>query len=229
MAKRVEAMLEIPAAEPTVASEATVVKSAQPESIATTSGITRYFTATSIDGYIADQDNSLDWLFQAHDDAHGEGRWESFIGAVGAMAMGATTYEWVLEHEKLLDDPAKWHEFYGDIPCWVFSHREIPAIPNADIRFVQGDVRPVHEEMTAAAGGQNIWLVGGGELVGRFADEGLLDEIQLHVAPVTLGAGAPLLPRRITAQRLTLRSVEEEGGFAYLTYSVSRDRPATSG
>jgi uncharacterized protein YecE (DUF72 family)/dihydrofolate reductase len=227
MAKRLEAMLEIPAIEPLAASEATVVQTAQPEPIASTTGITQYFTATSIDGYIADQDNSLDWLFQAHDDAHGEGRWESFIGAVGAMAMGATTYEWVLEHEKLLDDPAKWHEFYGEIPCWVFTHRELPAIPNADIRFVEGDVRPVHQEMTAAAGGKNIWLVGGGDLVGGFADEGLLDEIQLHVAPVTLGAGSPLLPRRITAPRLELRSVEEEGGFAYLTYAVAR-YPATS-
>ena len=58
--------------------------------------------------------------------------------------------------------------------------------------------------MTAAAGGKNIWLVGGGELVGAFADEGLLDEIQLHVAPVTLGAGAPLFPRRIDVARLRL-------------------------
>ncbi len=230
MAKRLEAMLEIPVVEPasevaevTVA-EAAVVETSTPEMSTTTptSGKTQYFTATSIDGYIADQDNSLDWLFQAHDDQHGEGRWDDFIGAVGAMAMGATTYEWVLEHEKLLEDPAKWHEFYADIPCWVFTHRELPAIPNANIRFVQGDVTPVHEEMRAAADGKNIWLVGGGELVGLFADAGLLDEIQLHVAPVTLGGGAPLLPRRITAPRLTLQSAEEEGGFAYLTYSVSR-------
>ena len=98
----------------------------------------------------------------------------------------------------------------------------LPAIPNADIRFVQGQVTPVHAEMAAAAGSKNIWLVGGGELVGLFADAGLLDEIQLHVAPVTLGGGAPLLPRRITAPRLTLQRAEEEGGFAYLTYSVSR-------
>jgi uncharacterized protein YecE (DUF72 family)/dihydrofolate reductase len=213
MAKRLEAMLEIP-----------VVETETPEMSTTTptTGKTQYFTATSIDGFIADEDNSLDWLFQAHDDKHGEGRWDAFIGAVGAMAMGATTYEWVLEHEKLLDDPAKWHEFYADIPCWVFTHRELPAIPNTDIRFVQGEVTPIHEEMTAAAGGKNIWLVGGGELVGLFADAGLLDEIQLHVAPVTLGAGAPLLPRRITSLRLTLQNAEEEGGFAYLTYSVSR-------
>jgi dihydrofolate reductase len=76
--------------------------------------------------------------------------------------------------------------------------------------------------MTAAAGDHNIWLVGGGELVGSFADEGLLDEVQLHVAPVTLGAGAPLLPRRIDSSRLTLRQVEQEAGFAYLTYDVAR-------
>ena len=137
------------------------------------------------------------------------------------MAMGATTYEWALENDKLLENPGKWHEYYGDIPCWVFTHRELPAIPNADIRFVQGDVRAVHEEMTAVADGKNIWLVGGGELVGAFADEGLLDEIQLHVAPVTLGAGAPLLTRRIDSQRLTLVRAEDVGGFAYLTYSVS--------
>jgi uncharacterized protein YecE (DUF72 family)/dihydrofolate reductase len=229
MAKRLEAMLEVPprATMPV----ATPVKraSAKPAAaeVPAAASKTQYFTATSIDGYIADPDNSLDWLFQAHDDAHGKGRWDAFIGAVGAMAMGATTYEWMLEHEKLLDEPGKWHEFYGDIPAWVFAHRELPPIPGADVRFVQGDVTPVHEAMASVAGVKNIWLVGGGDLAGQFADRGLLDEIQIHVAPVTLGGGAPLLPRRITAPRLTLRSAEEEGGFAYLTYAVARDTDAS--
>jgi dihydrofolate reductase len=183
---------------------------------------TQYYTATSIDGFIADADNSLDWLFEAHTEEHGEGRWEEFIGAVGAMAMGATTYEWVLEHEHLLDEPKKWHEFYDDIPSWIFTHRELPPIPDADLTFVQGDVAPVHQAMRAAAGDKNIWLVGGGELVGQFADAGLLDEIQIHVAPVTLGDGAPLLPRRITSGQLRLVSMEREAEFAYLTYAVER-------
>ena len=223
MAKRLEAMLQIPVAEPVATTQTAVIGTERPEMIAptTTTGKTQYFTATSIDGYIADQDNSLDWLFQAHEEQD-ESQWDAFIGAVGAMTMGATTYEWALEHDKLLENPGKWHEYYGDIPCWVFTHRELPAIPNADIRFVQGDVGPVHEQMGAVAGGKNIWLVGGGELVGRFADEGLLDEIRLHVAPVTLGGGAPLLPRRITAPRLTLTSADIVGGFAFLTYSVAR-------
>ena len=72
----------------------------------------------------------------------------------------------------------------------------------------------------AAADGQNIWLVGGGDLVGQFADQGLLDEILLGIAPVMLGAGAPLLPRRLGADRLTLQGVEHDERFVFLTYRV---------
>jgi len=80
--------------------------------------------------------------------------------------------------------------------------------------------------MVNAARGKNVWLTGGGDLVGTFADHGLLDEVILGVAPVTLGAGAPLLPRRLLSARLNLIDVERVGQFAYLTYAL-RD-PATS-
>jgi hypothetical protein len=71
-----------------------------------------------------------------------------------------------------------------------------PPVPGAKLTFVAGDVRPVHAAMRAAACDKNVWIVGGGELAGAFVDAGLLDELILGVAPVTLGAGAPLLPRR---------------------------------
>jgi dihydrofolate reductase len=180
---------------------------------------TQYYTATSVDGFIADERNSLDWLFEV--DGDGENPFAGFFAGVGAFAMGATTYEWVLDHDRLLDEPQKWHGYYGDVPSWVFTHRDLPAIPGADVTFVRGDVRPVHEAMVRAAGGRNVWLVGGGELVGAFADAGLLDEIILSVAPVTLGAGAPLLPRRLTSSRLSLRDVRRNGQFANLTYAVA--------
>lgn len=179
---------------------------------------TVYYTATSFDGYIADPRNSLDWLFEV--DEGGVDRFTPFFAGVGAFAMGSTTYEWVYAHENLAEHPEKWREPYGDTPAWVFTSRDLPAIRDAHVTFVRGDVRPVHEAMVAAAGGKDIWLVGGGELVGAFADHGLLDEIVLGVAPVTLGAGAPLLPRRLTAKQLTLRAVEQVGQFAYLTYAV---------
>ncbi|GAA1866071.1 dihydrofolate reductase family protein [Asanoa iriomotensis] len=179
---------------------------------------TRYYTATTIDGYIADADNSLDWLFEVTDR---DDRFAPFFAGIGAFAMGATTYEWMLDHEKLLEQPEKWQEWYADRPLWVFTHRDLPRIPGAAITFVSGDVRPVHAAMTEAAGDRDIWLVGGGELVGTFADAGLLDELILGVAPVTLGAGAPVLPRRLPSSRLTLTTAEQVGPFAYLTYRVS--------
>lgn len=123
---------------------------------------TQYYTATSADGFIADPDNSLDWLFEV--DRSGPDRFTTFFGGVGAMCMGATTYEWVLGHDRLLERPDAWQAYYGDTPCWVFSHRDLPAIPGANLRFVSGDVGPVHTDMITAAGGANVWLVGGGEL-----------------------------------------------------------------
>jgi dihydrofolate reductase len=183
---------------------------------------TQYYTATSLDGFIADENNSLDWLFQVEPAEPTVDRFAAFFGEVGAMAMGATTYAWVLDHEQLLDTPGKWQDYYGTTPCWVFTHRDLPPIPGADVRFVQGEVTVVHEEMTRAAAGKNVWIVGGGELVGQFADQGRLDEILLGVAPVTLGAGAPLLPRRLTASDLTLTRVEQDGQFALLSYAVAR-------
>ena len=74
--------------------------------------------------------------------------------------------------------------------------------------------------MVEAAGDRNVWLVGGGDLVGAFADAGLLDEIWLGMQPVFLGAGAPLLPRRLTSKRITLESARKDGQQALLVYSV---------
>jgi dihydrofolate reductase len=186
-------------------------------------GMTQYYTATSIDGFIADEHDSLSWLFEvpAGDDDEGhEQRFAGFFADVGAMAMGATTYEWVVEHDQLLEHPEKWKGYYGDTPCWVFTHGELPVIEGADLRFVQGQVAPIHQAMVAAAGDKNVWIVGGGELVGQFADEGLLDEILLNIAPVTLGSGAPLLPRRLLASNMTLSALERHGQFVAATYRV---------
>ena len=180
---------------------------------------TQYYTATTIDGFIADDHNSLDWLFEVAEDESNP--FAAFFAGVGAFAMGATTYQWVLDHDGLLEHPEKWTAEYGDVPAWVFTHRDLPAIPGAALHFVQGDVRPVHAAMTAAAAGKDLWVVGGGALAGDFADAGLLDELILGVAPVTLGAGAPLLPRRLPSSRLSLSSLERHGEYAYLTYAVA--------
>ena len=180
-----------------------------------------YFTACTLDGFIADADNSLQWLFDSAKDDVDDGGWDDFIAEIGPMAMGATTYQWILEHEDLIGSPEKWQQWYADRPAWVFTHRELPPIPGVDLRFASGDVRPVYDEMVAARDG-NVWLVGGGDLVGQFDDAGLLDEIQLGMRPVTLGAGAPLLPRRILSSRLSFREVRHTGQSVQLVLDVKQ-------
>src|SRR5690606_18763446 len=103
--------------------------------------------------------------------------------------------------------------------------RDLPVIPGADITFVRDDVAAVHPAIVAAAGDRNVWILGGGDLAGQFVDAGLLDELTLGVAPVTLGAGAPVLPRRIE-QRLRLEEAAASGGFAFLRYNVTRPERA---
>jgi dihydrofolate reductase len=174
---------------------------------------TQYYTATSLDGFIATEDHSLEWLFQLGDVE--ETSYPEFIAEVGALAMGASTYEWMLEH---VAGKEPWP--YGQ-PTWVFTHRDLPPVSGVDIRFVSGDVRPAHALMVEAAGDKNVWLVGGGDLVGQFHDAGLLDEIIVQIGSVTLGAGRPLLPRMIAFPPLALQSVRQIGsGFAELRYTV---------
>ncbi len=181
---------------------------------------TQYFTATSLDGFIATTDDSLDWLFPLGDIEATS--YPTFIRDVGALAMGSATYEWMLRHLIGPDarEPQPWP--YKQ-PAWVFSSRTLQPIAGEDIRFVRGDVRPVHREMAAAAGGKNVWIVGGGELAGQFYDHRLLDELFVQVGSVTLGAGKPLFPRAITSPPLRLVSARAIGaGFAELHYEIPR-------
>jgi dihydrofolate reductase len=174
---------------------------------------TQYFVAASIDGYIADANGKLDWLFP-FDNAEGVAEhYKAFISGVGALAMGAATYEFVLAHSR-----EAWP--YVGLPTWVFTHRELPGLPGADIRFTTEDVGAVHEQMVRAAGGKNLWLVGGGNLVAQFARRGLLHELLLGVVPVVLGGGVPLLPTSITGP-LALKDITRFGrGMLELRYEL---------
>jgi dihydrofolate reductase len=136
--------------------------------------------------------------------------YDAFIAEVGALAMGSTTYEWLLDHVET---------WPYELPCWVFTHRELRVVPGAEVEFVSGDVAPVHAELAAAAGDRNIWIVGGGDLAGQFTAAGLLDEVLVTIAPVTLGAGAPLLPRHV---ELRLDETGRNGDFVAARFSVIR-------
>lgn len=178
--------------------------------------LTTYYTSTSLDGYLADEDDSLDWLLAQPEDTGpmvgGPMGYADFVAGVGAACMGSTTHRWIVEHQTAHGEPWPYA-----MPVFVFSHRTPDVMTGADVRLVSGDVRPVHEAMVEAAGGRGIWILGGGDLAAQFADAGLLDEIVVALAPVTLGAGRPLFPRR---HDLTLTELAHNGVFACARYRV---------
>lgn len=179
---------------------------------------TQYFTATSLDGFIATEDHSIDWLFPLGDLNHSS--YPEFIANVGALAMGSGTYEWMVRNaEKVVAEVGSPWPYTQ--PAWVFSSRTLPLIQGANLHFVKGDVRDIHAEMRTAAGDKNIWIVGGGDLAGQFYDAALLDELIIQVGSVTLGKGKPLFPRRVLSPNLCLMSVQQLGsGMVELRYEV---------
>lgn len=181
---------------------------------------TQFYTATSLDGFIATEDDSLDWLFPLGDLESSS--YPKFIENVGALAMGSTTYEWLVRNCAAVIESVGSPWPYTQ-PTWVFTSRELPIIEGANLHFVKGDVRPVHAAMRTAAQGKNLWIVGGGDLVGQFYDAGLLDEMILQIGSVTLGKGKPLFPRRVLSPVFTLSSVQQMGGsMVELRYDVGK-------
>jgi dihydrofolate reductase len=175
---------------------------------------TQYLVASTLDGFIADEDDNLDWLLTMPGGDADDNPYPSFIKEVGALCMGSTTYEWVLEHES---GPWPYEQ-----PTWVFTHRDLPLREGGgEVSLTRAPVPEVHRAMVDAAGGKNVWVVGGGDLAGQFLDAGLLDELIVSVTPVTLGRGAPLLPRRHTAPFRLLSAVPSQAGtFVHLHYAL---------
>jgi dihydrofolate reductase len=188
----------------------------------------QYYCAASLDGYIADPDDGIDWLTSYEGTYEGaraeqspmseEGSYEAFYADVGALVSGSVTYEFVLNHSS----EGSWP--YAGKPYWVLSSRELPApaAEGADVRIVRGEVADLFEEMLASAGGRNLWVVGGGNIASQFADAGLLDELHLTVVPVVLGDGKPLFDRGLP-QPLQLTGTRVfANGMAELRYELKQ-------
>jgi dihydrofolate reductase len=187
---------------------------------------TQYYAATSLDGFIATEDDSLEWLFPLGD--INETNYPSFIGEVGAIAMGSAIYGWMLRHAVTVKGQMGSAWPFAK-PTWIFSSRALLPVPGVALKFVSCNVQHVYDEMRSAAGKKNIWVVGGGDLAVQSFDAGLLDEIIVQVGSVTLGNGKPLYPRRLTSPPLRLTSARQiRSGFVELRYDVPRSDGASA-
>jgi dihydrofolate reductase len=175
---------------------------------------TTYLMTSSLNGFVAGPDDELDWLY----DLPPEDRdFSAFMDGVGAVAMGASTYESVLRDSGLLEHPERWQQAHGDRAVWVFTHRlDLPKVPGANLRFAT-DVAAEHPAMLAAAGDKDVFVAGGGGLAAVFAAAGVLDRVVVGITPVLLAAGKPLFP---ADTKLRLTGVEQQGQVVFLTYDV---------
>ena len=185
--------------------------------------LVRYYAAQTLDGYIAESDDTLDWLlkYEGHyDDADSDADqagYDAFYEGVGALVSGSVTYEFVLDHL------SEWP--YAGKPYWVLTSRELakPEGEGVDVRIVSGEVPDLVDEMLDSAGDHDLWIVGGGNVASQFADHGLIDTVEATVVPVVLGEGKPLFDRRLPGAPMQLRSVTtHSSGMVGLTYEVKR-------
>ena len=174
--------------------------------------VTHFYTASSLDGFIATDEHSLQWLFDQDFDMDGPMAYPQFIEGIGALAMGASTYEWLLLNQESWD--------YTQ-PAWVFTHRKLNKPEGADVRFTSGAPSEVFESIAHSSKGKDLWVMGGGDLAGQFAEAGLLDEIWVQFAPVMLGSGRPLFTRPI---QLKLIEVVRNRGFVCAHHRVVKDQ-----
>ena len=169
---------------------------------------------SSLDGFIAKKDNSVSWLnstgsvYEAGVSLS-EQEMAAFVKTIDCYVMGSRTYEHALE----LGWP------YGDTPVVVVTRRKWPSA-KASIEFYSGDLKTL-VDVKLAARYRNIWLVGGAMLCQCFLELGLVDEINLTIAPVLLGGGLRLFSGSLTEQRWSLKNmVAYKNGFVELSYSA---------
>jgi dihydrofolate reductase len=185
-----------------------------------------YYCAASLDGYIAEADDTLEWLtgYRGSSVSDGveavEGGYDEFYETVGALVSGSVTYEFILDH---MGEGGRWP--YSGKPCWVLSSRDLrmPDGEGIDVRIVDAAVSGLHDEMVASAGDRDLWVVGGGNVASQFADEGLLDELRVTFVPVVLGEGKPLFDRRLPGPPLGLKGASpRDNANVELSYELRR-------
>lgn len=165
------------------------------------------YIAVSLDGYIATEDDSLDWLFKV--EGEGDAGYAEFMETIDTVVMGRRTYDWVMEMEK--------DEYpYTGLKSYIFS-RSVPASVSGDIEFTNTEV-PIFAEILKNQPGKDIWVIGGSELLADFVEAGLIDEFIISIAPVIIGKGIPLFRKSDLMTEFKLKEVKRYGEFAQLHY-----------
>jgi dihydrofolate reductase len=171
--------------------------------------------ATSADGFIARPDGDVGWLDRPMPKGnYGMG---AFFKTIDTILWGRKTYS------KGIEMGMKDADFGAKTKNYVFSRRP-PKSALAGFEFVNEPIKPFTQRLRSERG-KNIWMMGGGEIIASFLDEGEIDEFSIHVIPILIGEGIPLIAPRHRAVPLKLLSTKKfPDGVVHLNYRVVTKR-----
>lgn len=170
----------------------------------------RLFIASSLDGYIATKEKSLDWLEQV--EGKGDNGYSQFYETVDTVILGKKTFDWLIS-QRLSEWP------YAEKQCYVYTHQQLQDMQ--DIHFTKEPVASLIHTLRQQPG-QDIWIVGGGELIYSFLEQHLIDEVIVTMEPILLGEGIPLFKPGFSTVELTLQQTKTYGQFVELHYIVKK-------
>ena len=173
--------------------------------------------ATSADGYIARPDGDVEWLNRRPRKIDYGMR--KFYATIDTILLGRKTYDWAVAYFKKIGKKTGW--FDTRVAHCVFTRRPPRRAPPG-VTFVSEPVKAFARRLRAARG-KHVWMMGGGELIASFLDAGEIDEFDIHVIPVFIGEGIPLVAPRHRDIPLRLRASRKyPDGVVRLQYSIAR-------
>jgi dihydrofolate reductase len=169
------------------------------------------YIAHSIDGQIARKDGSVDWL-----DNYGNPQdygMDEFTSKVGSIIWGSKTYEQSLGFGEWMFEPR--------LISYVLTTRTDLKAINENTFFFKGSAEELSRKIKAESD-QDIWLMGGADVITQFQNAGLIDELKLFVIPEVIGDGVPLWKGIVHPSKGTLKATQAyTNGVVELRYDLS--------
>lgn len=167
------------------------------------------FIATSLDGYISDNNGDVNWLEEQNNDNKNIDTYSEFIKNVDTIIMGWNTYHQIVTQLS----PSEWP--YTGINTYVITHNK--KFSSKEIHFTNVSPSELLKELKTT-NGKNIWICGGANIVQQLIKENLIDEYYISVIPILLGNGIPLFKKIPVQINLSLKEIRNNNGIAELVY-----------
>lgn len=168
------------------------------------------YISQSLDGFIADNKGSVEWILGNNEDYNSDYGYETFIKDIDIVILGANTYKQIKNELS----PDKWG--YENLKSYVLTNERIEDTTN--IKYVNMNIKKLINRLQQE-NGKNIWICGGANLVNQCVKANLIDEYQITTVPVILGNGIRLFEESNKKIKLRLKEMKEENGLILGIYA----------